>query len=92
MVLTVGGTATAGDDYNPLPTIVILGVGIAWVGLIVTPVDDSRGREPNRSSRPYFRVRYAIGWPGSDTVIITDDDEINITMDTNGDESIDEAR
>jgi hypothetical protein len=41
LAYTIGGTATSGSDYQPLPGSVTIPAGSASASIVVTPVDDS---------------------------------------------------
>jgi parallel beta-helix repeat protein len=73
---TVGGTATSGSDYAPLPGNIVIPAGNSSAVITVSPVNDSlvEGSETvvlTLAADP----AYAIGSPNSATVTIADDDQ-----------------
>ena len=69
----VGGTATAGTDYKPLRTTVVIPAGMTWASFRVTPVSDTEAEGPEtvvvgvRASS-----RYTVGAEAAATVRIDD--------------------
>jgi Tol biopolymer transport system component len=72
---TVTGTATPGSDYGVLPGSVTIPAGAANAAIPVAPIDDA-AVEPDESVVVTLNahVSYAIGAPGSATVMILSDD------------------
>ena len=80
----VGGTATAGGDYQALAGSVTIPIGAAAAGIVVTPIDDPLV-EPDETVVVTLSASagYTVGVPGSATVTITSDDvgSAEITLD-----------
>ncbi|MBP9605197.1 MAG: hypothetical protein KBE53_14100, partial [Chromatiaceae bacterium] len=72
---TVGGTATAGSDYQALGTSVSFAAGASTVTKTVTPVQDSQV-EANETIILTLAAGtgYAVGTPSRAKVILTSDD------------------
>ena len=82
VIYSLGGTATKGADYVPLPQAVSLPAGVRSASLTVRPLDDSlvEGNEtvsltllPDPSMSPF--TRYLVGSPSNAVVTIIDNEE-----------------
>ena len=72
---TVGGTATAGTDYQTLPGTVTIGTGSVTATVVVTPIDDG-ALESDESVILTIGpdAAYSLGSPSAGTVTIVSDD------------------
>jgi hypothetical protein len=75
VLYTVGGTATAGADYQTLPGSVTLPAGQASAPIVVTPVDDATA-EPDETVVVTLSTNaaYIVGSPASGAVTIVSDE------------------
>jgi len=79
--LAVGGTATAGADYQPLPGTVTIPAGQASVALLVTPVDDAEVEGTETVTLTVTAgAGYTVGVPSTATVSIADNDPPVVTV------------
>jgi hypothetical protein len=78
----VSGTATPGDDYEPLLGVVFFAVGQASVPIQVVPIDDDLA-EGNESVvlTLVTDAAYQIGSPFEQSVVIVDDDLSGVDLD-----------
>ena len=78
---TVGGTATAGSDYQSLSGSVLIPAGQSSAPIVVTPVDDGVVGEGNETVVVTLTAdaAYAVGAQNSGTVTIVDNDPANVT-------------
>jgi hypothetical protein len=78
---TVAGTATTGSDYTALGASVSFPAGVTTVTKTVTPRQDAL-QEPNETVVLTLAQspNYAVGTPGSATVILTSDEPITQTV------------
>jgi hypothetical protein len=77
---TVGGTATNGVDYQPLPGSVTVLAGQPSATITVTPIDDSLGEGSETVTLTLAaNASYSIGTPSSATVTIVDNDGPSIS-------------
>jgi subtilase family serine protease len=82
--LTIGGTATAGADYEPLPTVVTIPANALTVSVPVVPIDDTVV-ETNESATMTVApgAGYQIGTPASASVsIVSNDAPPDLTIST----------
>ncbi len=73
---TITGTATAGNDYTPLPGVVTLDAGAATATVVVTPIDDT-SYESNETVVLTLSANtgYGLGSPTTATVTIVSEDQ-----------------
>lgn len=78
VTVAVGGTATGGDDYEGLPTQVVMPGGGGSVTVVIAALEDDQaeGNETVtlRAVAPPFGGGYTVGSPSQQTVTIQDND------------------
>ena len=75
--VTLGGTATEGNDYSPLPASIFIAPGVIDMDITFSPLDDA-DLDPDETVVLVLAAGsdYTIGTPGSATVRIRDDEPL----------------